>query len=293
MAKPSSLTTLNAEASRRLNAARAVPHITLDKFQNCSLPGLVEFFMSSEAARESADDVGWRGDTNGHPLDGVWRYLVAVWNGDTCRLLDGGRNNAQDIEFFALNSSEMVIPDSASNLRLHEFEARLVGGGKLAGLPSQLSYGLASVVHELVENVFQHSDGDKRRCFRGVVGYHSMPNYFSFSVGDLGLGTLNSLRLSSQWSHLSDDREALDAIVSRHASRKVNMDCGEGFKTVIKNLVDRNTTIHLRSGKTAVCIKGGDGNRLAEWRVAPPLAGLHVSVVWTALGTPEEKGFYG
>ncbi len=289
MATSNHLTILNAEAARRMNNGRSEPLITLGRFQNCTLPGLFEFFLSSEAVRDVEEGAGWRGDTDGHPLDCIWGNLLGIWSGDVCKPLDGGRNSQRDLEFFLLNSSEMVIPDAVSNLRLHEFEARLVNGGKLAGMPPRLSYGLASVVHELVENVFQHSDGDKQRHFRGVVGYHSMPNYFALSVGDLGVGTLNTLRLSPDWTHLCSDRESLDAIVTRHASRKPSLGEGEGFKTVIKNLVDRNAFIELRSGNTAVRIKGADGLRAAEWRLVPALKGLHVNVVWKERGLSEEE----
>lgn len=266
--------------------------ITLDDFQNSSLPGLVEFFMSAEDNQGLDNHANWRGVKEGHPLDKVWRYLLSVWTGEFCMPLDGGRSKPQDIEFFSLNSEDMVLPDSGANLRLHEFEARLVRGGMLAGMPPKLSYGLASVVHELIENVFQHSDGDIRCRFQGVAGYHSTPNHFSFSVSDLGLGTLTSLRLSPHWKHLGDDKESLDAIVSREASRKPNLENGEGFKTVIKNLIDRNTFIQLRSGSASVRLKGTGGGRLAEWHVAPYLKGLHVSAIWAMGGIPEEKDLF-
>lgn len=292
MVKPITLTTLNAEASRRRNSAGGGAQIMLDNFQNCSLPGLVEFFLSAMASKEAGANGNWRGSSSEHKLDLMWRYLNHVWTGEVCESLNGGRSAAQDVEFFSLIGGAMMTPNSPDNLRLHEFEARIVSAGKRAGLPSKLSYGLASVVHELIENVFQHSDGDNRRQIKGLGSYHVAQDYFALSVCDLGLGTLNSLRMSPQWTHLKDDRDSLDAVVTRHASRKPSLGDGEGFKTVFKNLVDRNTAIRLRTGSACVRIRGSGLERAAEWHESPYLGGLQVSIVWSALGSPEEKELF-
>lgn len=287
MFRPQILHMTNAEACRRVNSQDSAVPLKLDRFQNCTLGGITEFFAASQMGGPSSAR-SWRGDSDDSKVGRLYSLLQRVWEGSYQVPLSASREVKQ-IEFFQLNTYDSVVPNRPRNLELHQYEARLVASGIVAGLPKSLSYGLASVAHELVENVFQHSDGDDRKCFRGIMGYHSCQNYFSLSVCDLGIGALRSLKLSSEWQHLQSDREALEAIIDKGASRKSGLGPGEGLKNVFQNLVDRRTSIRIRSGNEAVIITASKEGREVQWHPSSPLEGIHVNIFWNPTGALEEK----
>ena len=108
------------------------------------------------------------------------------------------------------------------------------------GMDKKYARGLAESLHEMADNVVQHSSGSEKEMPRNIAGWHAFQRGAAFIVLDLGRGIRRSLAENPKWSGLTTDKETLGAVLHKHATRRTEVSEGNGFKDVVKNFVERN-----------------------------------------------------
>lgn len=120
-----------------------------------------------------------------------------------------------------------------------------------AGRNGKMFVGVAAVLGEMGDNVVWHAfEADDKPC-QAIAGFHVSNGTASFCVADAGQGFLKSLQRSTKWAALDNDHDALDAVVTKHATSRPNETEGGGFKQLFNSLLDFNGLVILRSGAAA------------------------------------------
>lgn len=145
------------------------------------------------------------------------------------------------------------------------------------GLDRKYARALARSFHEMVDNIVQHAAKAGDPLPRCVVGWHAFPRGAAFAVLDLGRGLRTSLAENPLWRDLPSDQDALRSILRRHATRRTNVKEGDGFKDVVKNFVDRNGVLRIRSGNCEVVASGSTSSANEQYSPLPPFPGTRVS----------------
>jgi anti-sigma regulatory factor (Ser/Thr protein kinase) len=141
------------------------------------------------------------------------------------------------------------------------------------GFGSNLARALTSSVAEMVDNVWLHSAADHP----GLFAYQIRRRKFAFSVADLGIGVLSSLKQNPQYRYLMSSMEALQKAVQPGVSSQGDGG-GLGFPSLLNALAELWGTTRLRSGQAAMVIDRTSENRKRTYHYLPDLPGLHVAV---------------
>lgn len=157
------------------------------------------------------------------------------------------------------------------------FKRSLVEHG---GYSTSLANGVSGALGEMTDNVLRHSTEREGTPAPGIVGFAVNGPEFEFVVADVGRGALASLRSISAWDGLADARAALDAIVTRGATRRSGEIRGGGFRDLFAALVDLAGEVRLRSDDAAITLDGrGDvTRRIKVHATVPPLEGFQIFV---------------
>ncbi|HEX4410230.1 MAG TPA: hypothetical protein VH206_15760 [Xanthobacteraceae bacterium] len=135
----------------------------------------------------------------------------------------------------------------------HDFCCSLEEGAVLAGFPKRNAQELVAATRELVSNIFDHSGA----LSSGIAGFSIIDDELEIVVADSGIGVLESLRTSPEFSALRDSGEALQAAladgVSRFGKRSGH---GGGFRDLFRGLINLNGNLRFRSGDHALNING-------------------------------------
>jgi hypothetical protein len=157
------------------------------------------------------------------------------------------------------------------------FKRSLISHG---GYSKPLATALSGALGEMADNVFRHSTEKEGEAAPGIVGFAVKGPEFEFVVADVGRGALASLRVISAWEHLTTAKMALDAIVTRGATRRSGQTQGGGFRDLFTALVDLAGELRLRSGDAAVTLdgRGSPAQRIKVHSAVAPLVGFQVTV---------------
>jgi hypothetical protein len=145
-------------------------------------------------------------------------------------------------------------------------------------LPKAVAQGLIGALREIEDNVHVHSD----RAQDGVVGFRGTASDFEFSVGDSGVGILQSLKTSPDYAHLTDSGEAIQIALSEGHSRLryIDPNRGSGFRDLFIGLANLNGELRFRSGDHAFVIDGSSPSLMrGERRQQHDLQGFVASVI--------------
>lgn len=179
---------------------------------------------------------------------------------------------AQDGVWLALPTKESLTSDAAA-LFLRAFTDALKG----AGFSVDLAYALAGALEAMTDNLGQHCfDAVHRRG--GLAAFRIRHRRMAFVVADLGRGALASLHENPQWQSLTTHHAAIQSIVTQHASRRVGLGPGEGFKQLFRSLAALDGELRFRSGDATFEIKGTLDSVQGAAGFSPPIPGLLVSV---------------
>jgi hypothetical protein len=271
----------NAQACCHLLSAGPSANAILGKFGGISMPGAVELF--SIAAR-SQEGTPLRQEIRAAARDGVqpWFDIMHAWDDGFQSRTRGFK--VQSLEFRRVGDGS---GGEAEELEGSLFEQRFCRSIAADGFSPDAANWMARVFHEMIDNVSQHS-GPPGTPASAIAGYQVLPNYFAFSVSDLGWGFHKSLTRSSDWSHLADDREALLAVIQKSASSRTGEGEGMGFKELFKALADRGALIRIRSGTSLARVVATSTGREAELSTMGFAQGVHVSVC-CQLGKPTQE----
>jgi hypothetical protein len=180
--------------------------------------------------------------------------------------------NVRWLEFFPIRGLNW----SASQ-NYHPFESRFVKAAKQAGF-GRTADALAKAMFEMADNVIQHSGPTKENASPGIVGYHIIDGVVTFTICDGGHGALVSLRENPCWKALETPKDALMAIIEKHASARRFGGDGEGFKEVFRSLANLNGSVELRSCDGRVRLSSHSLGREAEPGFIGFLPGLQLRV---------------
>ena len=115
-----------------------------------------------------------------------------------------------------------------------------------AGKKGDTFKGVSSVLAEMGDNMAWHAPVIRDQGCFGIAAYHVNERMACFSVADDGRGFLSSLRTNPQWEHLQTERQALEAVLFRHATSRVKEETGAGFIVLYNKLLSLNSSILIR-----------------------------------------------
>lgn len=271
-----------------VNASNAVQPITIEDAANirsaiaagrfASPNGTAGTALSLSAAVEFA---GWLAQANGSS-DALRRALGRVIS--NCprfraaeKILQGKIGLAafpsveSDIELMRIGKMD------GADVAWHDYLQRFSDALARRSMDKKYARTLAMSLHEMADNVVQHAANNGDAIPRNVVGWHAFPGGAAFVVLDLGRGIRRSLAENPKWSGLANDRECLRSVLRQHASSRVAVMEGNGFKDVVKNFVERNGVLRIRTGSCEVVAEGTLTDSRERYLPLPALNGTRAS----------------
>jgi anti-sigma regulatory factor (Ser/Thr protein kinase) len=166
----------------------------------------------------------------------------------------------------------IVLPGADSNSWWIEQLQLLKGKLTDKLFPPKLATALTGGVAEMVDNAWLHSASDQP----ALLAYQVRNRRFAFSVADMGIGILRSLKQNPKYDWLQSSKEAIEFAVRPGVSRLDGG--GMGFTTMLKSMVDIWGNARVRTGQASLLIDGTQEVRTNNFIYLPHLPGLHVSV---------------
>lgn len=147
-----------------------------------------------------------------------------------------------------------------------------------AGLSGNAALAVAMAAFEMADNTIQHSGPDIDHPAAGALGFEVNPGRICFAIVDRGRGVFQSLASSERWNQIASARDALEAAVIRHASRREN-GVGGGFRDLAASLAELSGTLRFGT-EDAVLQLDGQNQALRQRRrqTRPFLRGFQISV---------------
>jgi hypothetical protein len=145
-----------------------------------------------------------------------------------------------------------------------------------AGFGKTISRQIAAAAHEMLDNVYLHSN----KCETGLAAFHAGIRKFEFVVLDAGIGILRSLKECTEFGVLKDHGDALQVALTDGCSRYgTGSNHGHGFSPLFVGLSNLKGSLRFRSGDHALLIDGKDPKNI-PWKKSakPPICGFLASV---------------
>jgi hypothetical protein len=181
------------------------------------------------------------------------------------------RVDPQPVEFWAIEGEEGFADQSWD-----VFEIRFNRSARNVGFTPSVADGVQGALHEMAENAIIHSESPT-----GIlVGYQVTPEAALFTVVDVGIGILASLRTHSAYQHLQVHLEAIRAALHVGVSRFGPDEGGFGFSQVFKSLAADSGLLRFRSGEGCITMDGTDlgADTKGNETFPPGLPGFQVTV---------------
>lgn len=191
----------------------------------------------------------------------------------------------REVEFFPIRDRNW-----AEDSHYHPFESRFCKAAKDAGFGDKAD-GITGALFEMADNVIQHSTGNCSGPGPGLIGYYVTSGHVAFAIGDVGRGVLASLKENPAWENLQDSKEALLAVIMKHASRRPYGGEGEGFKEVLRSLANLNGIVEMASEDGRIRLFQTPTGRKAVSQFTGTCPGFQLSVNCSLSGPPQEKHF--
>jgi len=275
------LTSSAVDGIRRLVLANDKNTLSSLRFETASLSGVIEL-ISTEVAFVGSNQAALFNLPSFGAATLPLQSARTLWQNHGSFPLNAGIHGTYNYEFSSIRKkSDITGPD------FQLFQERFVRASISAGHSSQFAHALAGVLGEMCDNVVEHSElkGD---IFSSLVGYAVTTDFTSFAVSDLGIGILASLQTAAKWQHLSTAGEALKAAVLQGATSRRGHNEGGGFKVLLKNLVNRDSSLRFRSDDMVLVMGETDNSSEAHIMRSPHLRGFQVGMVCGTHGRPVE-----
>lgn len=156
------------------------------------------------------------------------------------------------------------------------------------GRNGKMYIGVAAVLGEMGDNVVWHAFEEEDKPCPAIAGFHVSNGSACFCVADTGQGFLKSLQRSTKWAALDNDHDALDAVITKHATSRPNENEGGGFKQLFNSLLDFNGLVILRSGAAAFRLINRGTARELQADNCIQVPGSAVTTVISGKGQPME-----
>lgn len=185
------------------------------------------------------------------------------------------------VEFYVLESKGEVETTEWNN-----YCDRFERGAKRAGFIGQTAINLQCAMHEMASNAVIHSEAG----IPPLVGYEVNTGIAMFTVADLGIGVLASLRSSVKYQHLQTSVEGIQQAMRPGVSR-FNAG-GFGFSDLFKAVASDWGELRFRSGDGCVGMYGSGLDHDCDevkFTYPPSLLGFQVSMC-CRLAAPNSPG---
>jgi hypothetical protein len=171
-----------------------------------------------------------------------------------------GANHAKAASATGTVELSTITELTAADIRWNEFWQRFTSALKAAGFEKSYANALGFALHEMADNVIQHSmvGSASTKRPRSLVGWNVSGAVAAFAVIDLGQGIRKTLTQNPVWKNIATDHDALRSVAVENATRKEGNKFGDGYREVLKNFVNRNGRVCIRSG-SAELLATSDG----------------------------------
>lgn len=189
------------------------------------------------------------------------------------------RIDTQTTEFHVIEGSDGFQDDEWS-----QFEIRFDRSAQRVGFSDKKAHALQAALHEMAENAVIHAESPTAI----LVGYQVTDGLALFSVADVGIGVLASLRSHSDFQHLQLHNDAIREALHDGTTRFGRNTRGLGFGQVFKALAAQWGYLRFRSGNGCITLDGQglDADQGKE-SFPPILPGFQVTVCCrTSAATP-------
>jgi hypothetical protein len=180
------------------------------------------------------------------------------------------RIDTQAVEFHVIEGKAGIEDDEWK-----QFETRFDRSAQSVGFAAKTAHALQGALHEMTDNAVIHAQAPV-----GIlVGYAVEQNTAMFSVADVGVGVLASLRSHSAYSHLQLHNAAIQTALQDGASRFGPNTRGLGFRQIFKALAAQWGYLRFRSGNGCLTLNGSglDADK-GDAAFPPALPGFQVTV---------------
>lgn len=151
------------------------------------------------------------------------------------------------------------------------FKTALVAAGAL----SPFAHGVVGALNEMASNAVEHAQSPAPP----VSTFEVLPDRWSFSVTDVGIGVLTSLKSNPKYETLKNEVTALQTTVMDGVSSTARAGRGFGFTLVFRSLADRACTIRFRTTGALATWEGvSPAAQHLSLSPMPQRAGFHVAV---------------
>jgi hypothetical protein len=172
---------------------------------------------------------------------------------------------------FTMVNGENELDEQAWKL----FAIRFSRSAQSIGFTKTVGDGLMGSLYEMTRNALEHAESP----VAALVGYQAHCNAALFSVVDVGIGVLDSLRSHPSYQSLSAHTEAIRMALKDGVSRHGQNQGGLGFRQVFKSLASYWGQLRFRSGEGRVTMFGNDfGPDQGEIGYPPVMPGFQVTV---------------
>jgi hypothetical protein len=240
--------------------------------RNATLPGLMEYGCLKRTLPSSSLP-----DLPPAILDSpVGKALRQVRSDLGLRTTGRGRPALKRVEPQAVEFWVIEGEDGFADQSWGVFEIRFNRSARQVGFTASVADGLQGALHEMAENAVIHSEAPT-----GIlVGYQVMPEAALFTVADVGMGILASLRMHPAYQHLQVHLEAIRAALHVGVSRFGPGQGGLGFSQVFKSLAADSGLVRFRSGEGCITMDGTDldADTTGNETFPPGLPGFQVTV---------------
>lgn len=156
-----------------------------------------------------------------------------------------------------------------------QFEIRFDRSAQSVGFSAKTAHALQGALHEMADNAVIHAQAPV-----GIlVGYAVEDNMAMFSVADVGIGVLASLRSHPAYLQLQLHNDAIRTALRDGTSRFGPNTRGLGFRQIFKALAAQWGHLRFRSGNGCVTLNGhGLDSDKGEEAFPPELPGFQVTV---------------
>jgi hypothetical protein len=180
------------------------------------------------------------------------------------------RIDTQAIEFHVIEGTAGI-----EDAEWEQFEIRFDRSAHSIGFSAKTAHALHGALHEMADNAVIHAQAPV-----GIlVGYAVEQDMAMFSVADVGIGVLASLRSHPCYGLLQMHKDAIRAALQDGTSRFGPNTRGLGFRQVFKALAAQWGHLRFRSGNGCLTLNGhGLDTDKGEETFPPHLPGFQVTV---------------
>jgi hypothetical protein len=194
------------------------------------------------------------------------------------------RIDTQAIEFHVIEGTAGI-----EDAEWEQFEIRFDRSAQSVGFSAKSAHALQGALHEMADNAVIHAQAPV-----GIlVGYAVEQNMATFSVADVGIGVLASLRSHPFYGHLELHKDAIRAALHDGTSRFGPNTRGLGFRQVFKALAAQWGHLRFRSGNGCLSLNGhGLDADKGEETFPPELPGFQVTVCCRTTAPPTQAELF-